>query len=117
MTNRSSVPQGRIRIAWEIDFFDPDKFLDVVDQITSATDQEGVVPEAIIQYPHGSAGRAPLPETEWEKRFAIVRRILATSSDRQITLKRACEIEGISYSTFRDWRRRMEKIAQKEVAR
>ena len=107
MSDEPTPSCGRIRVAWEIDFSDHDEFADALRQIAEATDQVRTLPDAIVRYSNVTTGRFPLTDAEWEERFEVVRRVLRTKEREEITLEQACARAGVPYTTFKDWRRKM----------
>jgi hypothetical protein len=107
MTDESKTPRGRIRVSWHIDFFDADEFAEAVEKIADATAQVKATPNGGARASLVTTGRYCLTDAEWEERFEVVRRITNLKDERKLTFERACELEGIPYSTFRYWRGKM----------
>ena len=53
------------------------------------------------------SGRNPLTEAEKTERAAAVNRVLETKQRLGITEKQACAREGVDYSNFRRWKKRI----------
>lgn len=61
------------------------------------------------------AGRKPLTEDEWEKRFSIVEKILKKKQERNISSEElACQLEGLPYGTFKHWKRKWRDEGREE---
>jgi hypothetical protein len=52
-------------------------------------------------------GRRPLTDEEWQRRREQVEKIIQRSIKRGTSERLACENEGVAYSTFRDWKRKL----------
>lgn len=50
-------------------------------------------------------GRPPFTEEDWQEREKKVEEVLQKAEDKGISEKAASELLGLSYSTYRDWKR------------
>ena len=113
MGDDEKTPCGRMHVAWQIDFFDREGFDNAVSRMADATERLSAAPHAIVHCRVSTGGRHPLAEADWAQRFQVVRRIETAKEGEGITLRQACAREGIPYSTFRDWRRKMRERGAK----
>lgn len=100
---------GHMRIVVDLDFYDPGAFEQAVKEVIESMGRQDLSsePRSVTRCSVVWPGRAPLTEQEWGRRYGVVRRILEERDEMGISLEQACAREGIPYSTFRYWRRRM----------